>query len=234
MNAPTLSRALLAVDGRRAPRGSTEPYLLHQSVADLFGDRSDRGYLFRVLRERPGGREVLILSDGAPLPPAEVPVRPWGGAVHVESKPFAPRIAAGASLDFELRLNATRQVTEEDGRRSRQDVWNAVFAADRRDPRTPHEVYGAYLRRKLEGAAEVLEARVTERGEVKALRWNPRRSVLFVAANLVGSLRVEDPDRLVQAMTAGIGRSKAFGCGLLCLSRPGSVLRRSAAGTGEP
>lgn len=242
MSAPTLSHAVLSLRGDRAPRGSTREYLLHQLVADLFPEGPERGYLFRQTRERPAGAEVLVLSAQPPRPLDEVPVREWGCAVDVRSKPFAPVLRAGMALDFEVRVNATRCLVRPDGGRRREEIWNVVHAAQRLpgapcDPRSPHEVYRAWMERALASAAEVTEARVTERGETRARRGNPRgghekdRRVLFVAANVVGSLRVTDPERLVALTVSGIGRARAFGCGLLCLSRSGTVLpRRTAAG----
>jgi CRISPR system Cascade subunit CasE len=239
VSALTLSRVLLSLRGDRGPRGSTREYLLHQLVADLFPDRPDRGYLFRETRPRPCGAELLVLSEAPPRPPEEVPVQPWGCAVDVRSKPFTPRLSAGMVLDFEARVNATREVTALDGTKKRVEIWNAVFAGDHNDPRTPHDVYREWLARKLEGAAEVDQARITERGEVRVGRGtgggrHPMdRRILFVAANVIGALRVVNPDLLIQQIAGGIGRAKAFGCGLLCLSRPGTVLRRRDAGVLE-
>jgi CRISPR-associated protein Cas6/Cse3/CasE subtype I-E len=117
------------------------------------------------------------------------------------------------------------------GKKRRTDAWEAVWQADRKTLRTPHEVYGEYLQRKLEGAADVLSAHLTERGEVRARRGDRRDAIRFVAANLIGSLRVRDPARFLEIVTLGIGRSKAFGCGLLCLSSPGTVLVRRYPGS---
>jgi CRISPR-associated protein Cas6/Cse3/CasE subtype I-E len=225
MSDPTLSRALLRL---KPARGWTWEYLTHQLVADLFGDRSDRGYLYRVTRERPGGVEVLVLSADSPLPPDRLPVRDWGAAVDVQSKPFLPDLIAGQSLDFEIRLNATQVVTDEHaGRKQRTDVWEAVWRADKQTSRTPNDVYGEYLRRKLEDAAEVLTLRMTERGEVRARRGDRVDSIRFVAVNVIGTLRITDASRFLKIMSDGIGREKAFGCGLLCLSAPGTVLPRA-------
>ena len=223
MSGLTMSRAVLGI---RAVRGFTPEYVTHQLVADLFPDRPDRGYLYRTTRERPGGVEVLVLSDGSPRAPHEIPIHPYGATVHVESKPFAPRLRPGMELDFEVLLNATTETAGADGRKRRTDVWDAVLAADRNDARSPHDVYGAYLRRKLDGTAEVLDARITARNQVRARRGDRKEAIIFIAANVIGTLRVTDPDRLMEAVGAGIGRAKAFGCGLLCLSRPGLVLRR--------
>lgn len=226
--APTLSRAVLELERGPATRGFSPEYVVHQLVADLFDDRPDRGYLYRVVAEAPGEAVVLVLSD---RPPRDaVPRRAWGGTRHVDSKPFTPALEPGTPLDFEIRLNATRVVTSPDGRKDRTDVWDAVFGVDRHDPRSPHVVYGEYLRRKLDGVAEICEARVVERGQVRPRRGDRSRPIAFVAANLVGTLRVIDPAAFRETVMAGIGRSKAFGCGLLCLSRPGTVLARRYPG----
>jgi CRISPR system Cascade subunit CasE len=224
MSGPTLSRAVLRL---KPARGWTADYLTHQLVADLFGERDVRGYLYRVTRERPGGVEALVLSESAPLTPERLPVRDWGAALDVQSKPFAPALQVGQALDFEIRLNATQVVTDPtSGRKRRTDAWEAVWRADKATERTPHEVYGEYLQRRLEGATEVKSARVTERGEVRARRGDRREAIRFVAVNLIGTLRVLDPARFMEIIAGGIGREKAFGCGLLCLSAPGTVLAR--------
>jgi CRISPR system Cascade subunit CasE len=225
----TLSRARLAIrpGGSEAERRSTSPYLIHQAVADLFGDRDDRGYLYRVTAEPAGGADVLVLSHTPPLSLGELASPAHRRAERVESKFFAPALTGGQPLDFEIRLNATQVVTDPTtGRKRRTDVWEAVWQADQQTPRTPHDVYGEYLQRKLEDVAEVRSARVVERGEVRARRGDRREAIRFVAVNVIGTLTVLDPTRFLEVVAAGIGRSKAFGCGLLCLSAPGTVLAR--------
>lgn len=225
----TLSRATLQIrrGGGEAERRSTGPYLIHQAVADLFGDRATRGYLYRVTAEWPGGVDALILSHVPPLSLAQLTSPEHRRATRVESKSFAPELVPDQPLDYEIRLNATRVVTRPDGKKQRTDVWEAVWQPDRNTPRSPHEVYGEYLARKLDGAAEVLDARVTERGEVQARRGGRGDVARFVATNLIGTLRVTDPEQFLNIIAAGVGRAKAFGCGLLCLSRPGTVLPRA-------
>ena len=215
----TISRASLAL---RPVRGYTADYVIHQLVADLFGDHEDRPYLYRVTRRVPGGAQALVLSDKPPFKLEEIPDRPYGGTLSVESKAFAPQLSPGQLLDYETRINATTSV---DGKR--KDIWDAVFEADRNDARSPHDVYCAYLARRLEGAAEVLAARVTERGPVKALRGDlSEKPIFLIAANVIGTLKVVDPAALILRVSEGLGRAKALGCGLLCLSTPGTVLAR--------
>jgi CRISPR system Cascade subunit CasE len=231
VSAPKLSRALLRV---KPARGWTPEYITHQLVADLFGQREDRGYLYRVIRERPGGVEALVLSAASPLPVERIPVRDWGSTLDLQSKEFTPPLEAGQQVDFEVRVNATQVVTDTAGKKRRTDLWEAVWKADKQTPLTPHEVYGEYLRRKLEAVAEVASSRITERGEMRARGGDRREAIRFVAVNLIGTLRVIEPRGFLELVTAGIGREKAFGCGLLCLSAPGTVLpRRHPEAAGE-
>jgi len=219
----------------RITRGFTAPYIVHQLVADLVPDREGRGYLYRVTNHGQREVEALVLSEEPPVPAP--PERPWGTTVRHRSKPFDPQLGEGTVLDFEIRLNATRTVTYQEithgtKTKKRCDVWDAVLEGDRDDPRSPHDVYRSYLERKLDACAEIREARLTERGQVRARRADRKRPILFVATNLVGTLRVTEPDAFRSTLALGIGRAKAFGCGLLCLSRPGTVLARRRSGGG--
>lgn len=233
-----LSRATLRITrgGGAAERRSTAPYLVHQAVADLFGDRADRGYLYRVTGESPGEREVLILSHTPPIAPEEAGSPEHRRATAVQSKPFAPSLSPGQLLDYEIRVNATRvrRGPELDRRgklrQHRHDVWEIVWNQDRETERTPHEVYGEWLAHQLQGVADVLDTRITERGEVEARRGDRGDVPRFVTTNLIGTLRIQDPASFMEAVAKGIGRAKAFGCGLLCISRPGTVLARRYPG----
>jgi CRISPR system Cascade subunit CasE len=233
-NELTISRVRLQLrrGGGEAERRSTAPYLIHQSVADLFGDRPDRGYLYRVVEEHPGWRELLVLSDAPPLCLEEVRSPDHRRAISIESRAYEPQLSAGQLLDYEIRVNATqvRRGPELDRngkpRQHRHDVWELVWQAERSTPCTPHAVYGGWLATQLEGAAELLDTRVTERGEVQARRGGHAAGARFVATNLIGTLRVTDPERFRCVVARGTGRAKAFGCGLFCISRPGTVLAR--------
>lgn len=223
-----LSRAALRLD---IVRGFNATYVIHQLVADLFGQRDDRGYLYRVLSRAPREAEVLILSDDEP--DAEQPVRDWGCATDIESRPYDFIPDPGQPLDYEVRLNATRVVTGQKGRKCRTDVWDAVLRKDPDTRLTPHRVYQDYLERRLADVARLRSARVVERGFQKAARQG-RRPIQFISTNIIGTLEVSEPERFLDLIAAGIGRAKAFGQGLLCLSRPGTILPRRYGGREMP
>ena len=197
--------------------------MVHQLVADLFPDQDERGYLYRVVKDSADMVQTLILSTVPPVSEGERPVRDWGSAISVDSKHYAPQLVNGQIVDYEIRINATTSV---DGRRT--DVWDAVFAADRNDPSSPEEAYAAYLTGRLGDAARIRATHVTERGFTSMRRGvATERALTFVSANLAGSLEVLDGQRLVDVITRGVGRAKAFGHGLMCLSSPGTVLPRA-------
>ena len=230
-----LSRAVLRITPHDAARGVNATYLLHQAIAELFGQYDKRPYLYRVDARHHDAHVVLILSTRQPTTPA-APSTSGVTLQELAIKPFSIRVARGTKLDFEIRVNASKDVPVEVGKRSRRvDVWEAVWRADRQTDATPHEVYGAYLRRRLQPAANVHDARVTTRGLVRARAdVKGTRGITHVATNVIGTLDVIDTNALTMIVQRGIGRSRAFGCGLLCLSRPGTVLpRRHSISTPE-
>ena len=235
-----LTRASFALDRPPAnERGVTRDYLLHQAVADLFGDREGRGYVWRDLsRSDVAAANVLILSDAPPTESAATRTSPHRRVISVRSKPFQPRVSRGERVDFEIRVNATRVATTRSGddlmmlteepRKVRRDIWDCVFASHPADDVRMQDVYAEWLRRQLHGVVELGEVAVTERRLVRARRSLSSAPIPFVATNLVGDLVVLDPGALVARMAVGIGRARAFGCGLLCLAPLGTRPRSSS------
>lgn len=60
------------------------------------------------------------------------------------------------------------------------------------------------------------------KGEPEAANGGRRRRVSLSHARFDGVLEVVDPDRLRSALVDGVGRAKAYGCGLLTLAPPPS------------
>ena len=208
-------------------RGTTAPYAIHQALADLFGEYHERPFLYRADGDG-SKRGLLILSTtplATPVPPRS---RTLVEVAALATKRYGLGVAPGTVLDYEIRVNATRDMPTKERTRSRRvDAWEAVWQADKRTERTQHEVYGEYLQRKLTDCTRVLTCHVTERVFVRARkRLSGPPAITFVATNLIGALEVLDTPALLKAIGEGIGRSRAFGCGLLCLSRPGTVLPR--------
>ena len=164
----------------------------------------------------------------------------------LESKLFAPVLAAGDRLAFALRANATRD------RRSgpREGVVPGTKRRPRKDRRVDIVMH-AMRERGLEGKIDGPESRAARRMEVAAeaagtwlagqgekrgfsldedrlavedyrvvkLKRRDGKGATFGVLDLQGLLTVRDPKTFIDALFAGFGRAKAYGCGLMLVRR---------------
>ena len=135
--------------------------------------------------------QVLILSDRPPRPPRL-------GAL--ETRPLPEGFLQASAYRFEVVVNPARR----DNRSGRiKPVRGREAIAEwfcERGPRWGFDVHAPSLL-------------VTD---VRADRFGKGGGVATIArATLAGSLRVTDREAFVRAVCQGIGRARAFGCGLL-------------------
>jgi CRISPR system Cascade subunit CasE len=187
---------------------------------------SPRRFLFRR-RDLDGLPRFYVVSQAAPV----APTPHW----QVASKLYAPEVAAGDRLQFELRANPVVTRRDASGRSARHDVvmqektrllrerglarWADWSAADR--PALADLVQrcgSAWLlaraqRLGVEFDESTLRADGYEqhRGKGGALRLS--------TIDFSGCLLVRDPQALRRALFDGLGHGKAFGCGLLLVRR---------------
>lgn len=206
------------------PGGTSQEYLRHQAVMSLFVSDPDARPLFRVMHATPGLEHLLVLGAIQPVQTSSIETGTW--VRRLESKPYVPVLHPGQLLDFNIVVNATGIVTQPDGRKLRKDVWDIVFAGKPAEDVDRNHVYVKWLARQLSGGADVLDACVTDRALLRVRRKPRVPSISFVRTELSGSLRVTDAALLLQTIVGGIGRARAFGCGLLCLMPHGTLTRR--------
>ncbi len=190
-----ITRLLLAESGRDAQ---------HRLIWTLFGDEpcARRDFLFREIGE---GR-YLIVSQRRPHAASEV----W----RVETKPYAPVFLEGTRCHFQLRANPVTAVRRSFGRRGRRrDVMGLAGVSQ---PAARNAAALAWLVARAETIGAGLQAEECEIAEVRTLLVGPGVGRLR-AVDFRGLLTVTDPARLHAAAIAGIGRAKAYGCGLLLL-----------------
>ena len=168
-----------------------------------------------------------LLSDRVPVAPSPH----W----QVQSKLFAPALAVGDRLAFELRANPVVTTRNAAGKAARHDVvmqektrllktrqlarWADWPAADRPPlPALVQRTCALWLQARCERfgihvdtVALSVEGYEQHGGKTGDLR--------FSTVDFSGTLQVTDPAALRHALFAGIGHAKAFGCGLL-LIRP--------------
>ncbi|MGM0782809.1 MAG: type I-E CRISPR-associated protein Cas6/Cse3/CasE [Pseudomonadota bacterium] len=204
-------------------------YAAHQLLWQMFPDhQGQRPFLFRQEMDEPEGGGAprglplfYMLSDREPMPAS--------GLLEVQCKPFSPVLEAGDRLAFRLRANPTvaKSVAGKRGRRA--DVLMAAKysfeAGGERKSQACTEAMNEAAREWLTERAESWGFRLPVEPEVGAYRQhalpkNEGRPIRFSSVDYEGLLEVSDPGRLIETLAQGVGRAKAFGCGLMLIRRP--------------
>ncbi len=195
-------------------RDFRDEYSIHQALWRVFPEDADkdRDFLYRLDMEH-GRPRIYMVSARAPKSNAPV----W----DVQTRSYAPKLKVGQRLGFSLRANP---VVARDGKR--HDV---VMDAKRKlrqsgQPIPPQAVLAQeagqiWLEARQERLGMCLESVLVEGHQVQNFRKKKGRSIRLATCDFQGVLRVQDPDCLRQVLEKGVGRARAFGCGLL-LVRP--------------
>jgi CRISPR system Cascade subunit CasE len=205
--------------------GGLDPYEQHQALWKLFAvtreERTDRAeFLFRA--EMKNDLPVFyMLSKRQPQDRA--------GLWHVESKIYKPDIQVGDRLAFKLRVNPTIARPNAKGENSkRHDVvmdakkrmgWKDIPEDER--PTLAHVAYEAgacWLRDREQRLGCSIDSDLHV-DVYRSWRQRGRKNIELSTLDFEGRLVVNDRDRLMEALTLGIGRAKSFGCGLLLVRR---------------
>lgn len=208
---------------------SGDAYANHQLLWRLFPDAEERPFLFRQEMEQ----EQL----GSELSPRGLPIfymlsslepTPLPGLLECESKPFEPRLSEGDRLIFKLRANPTVAKKREGETRSRRH--DVLMDAKLRARQEGSGSAGDVQRAMEDSALEWLAYRSRDLGfdpisapQISGYRQHQfrrkKREIRFSSVDYEGVMTVIDPERLRTALLDGVGRSRAFGCGLLMVRR---------------
>ena len=198
----------------------------HQFIWGLFDNTPDQKRDFLYRREDQPGRPPFfyLLSQRQPLQDH--------ADLNIQPRSFEPRLKTGDRLRFSLRANAviTRKADDHSKRRIRRDIidakvdeYKARFSDpdDRPPPSVIHqEAAEDWLTHQGQRHGFRIETLWVENHSYHRVRKpgddNTRR---FASLDLHGELTVDDPEAMVEALKTGLGRSKAFGCGLLLVRR---------------
>jgi CRISPR system Cascade subunit CasE len=197
-------------------------YAAHQLLWKLFTHEPDRSFLFREEIANDGVPAFYILSQKKPL--VDTP------SFSVASKPYQPQLKTGDRLAYKLRVNPTVSISVQGGRSKRHDVlMHAKQQAREEGVTNPRDIEAAMHNAARAWLAD--EQRLTrwgfkldslpdvERYTQHKFAGKHGRPVQFSSVDLQGILTVEDPDKFLASVCTGIGKSKAFGCGLLLIRR---------------
>ncbi len=193
-----------------------------------------RDFLFRR-RDSDGLPRFYVVSQRTP--------RTDSDAWHVQCRPYRPHVPDGARLSFELRVNPVVARTDEKGSRRHDVVMDAKkrllaargltnwagWMSDRTtadgqpDPPPPlyelvHSACTDWLAHRAEQHGFALDESTVSVAAYEQ-HGGKRGQLRFSTVDLMGELIVTDAERFAITLARGIGRAKAFGCGLL-LVRP--------------
>jgi CRISPR system Cascade subunit CasE len=194
-----------------------------------------RDFLFRRFEPQGGRQQTLYYCVSER--PATAPHPAW----RVVTREYTPRVAVGDCLLFDLRVNPT-QAHKRNGKSCRDDVvmhakqqllverglsrWADIGQAERP---SAYELADRAVRAWLgEAGTDGFAGRhgfcVTDDLRVDAYRQlridhGGQKPITLSTVDLSGTLTVTDAERFTRALLGGVGRGKAFGCGLLLVRR---------------
>ena len=173
---------------------------MHHRVMGLFGDlgsssaaRSEGAVLFRY---EPWVGEGRVLVQSAADPVVE-------GVRSTALTPVLEQLTKGARVRFLLHANAVRTVN-----RTGEDGKTRTHRAD-----VPEEQREQWL---LDRTVSFFTDVAVQDPEVSSSRLGRKAKLLTVS--FTGTATVTDPQALAETVRAGVGRGKAYGCGLLTVA----------------
>lgn len=183
----------------------TDVYSLHRVVYSLFPDvrtAADKaaGASSGILWADQGGnslaRTILLLSDREPASCLA------GGYGEVRSKPIPLEFIRQPQYQFNVTVNPVRR----DNKTGKQIPVKGG-----------ENIAAWFCQRAEQSWGFTVDAHTLQVGHVQIQQFadKAQRSVTLAQAPLQGRLRVTDPEQFSRSFCQGIGRGKAFGCGLL-------------------
>ena len=198
-----LSRLRLNLTSIEARRDILNRNFMHKTLCRIVNSsRTDGHILWRYEPDTDNSETALLLqSSVAPDPRLILPK--YGGldGPH-DMKPHLDRLADGQQVRYRIIVNPVICVPRSNRRRT-----------------VPRSSIPEWWKRRAQSAGLL--------PDLDALRVftdsepHPRnRRALLYSARLDGIAAVGDAERLRESIRSGIGRSKAYGCGLLTVSKP--------------
>ncbi|MFN8104981.1 MAG: type I-E CRISPR-associated protein Cas6/Cse3/CasE [Acidimicrobiia bacterium] len=237
-----LSRIRLNPRRNQARRFFRDPHALHAAVlAGLVRQPVRERTLWRLDTDDPLRPALLVLTESVPSwehlveqagwPSSDDPYDPQ---VQVRSyEPLLERLDAGQEYAFRLTANPVSSTRNPDRLTPSQ---RKKLSADPRRSRTvahrttSHQLDWLLARQEALGieipaarasatmGESVPDVRIIDRARRTFRRNGSKALVTIQTATYEGRLCVIDPDLLRSALTEGVGRAKAYGCGLLTLA----------------
>ncbi len=197
-----------------------DTYAVHQLLWNLFPSDPDakRDFLFRA-EQKEGWPTYYVLSKRPPLQVSDL--------FSVETKSFAPNITNGQRFAFDLRVNPV-VAKRADGKKNsvHHDVWmdakHKAKLANYSEADTEKLITDSVMKWIVDRSEQngfkidVQQLFIGAYQQHRAIK--KKNPVLrYSTVDYKGVLTVVDSIKFIDTLGTGIGRAKAFGCGLLLI-----------------
>jgi CRISPR system Cascade subunit CasE len=183
---------------------------MHAIVAGCFdGSPEKQRYLWRIDNLK-SSTYLLVVSARTPdftqlLP--QLSTNESDAAATKDYDAFLARLSVSERFRFRLCANPVHSVMQKENPSARGKIFGHVTADQQK----------TWLQqRSQKNGFELLSFDIVSRGERKFKRQEA--TMTLTVATYEGLLIIRDPDLLRKALTQGVGRAKAYGCGLLTLA----------------
>lgn len=226
-----LTRFRLNTARTGARRLLSSPQRLHAAVMSSFAEippPAGKGprVLWRIDRDGNAATYLYIVSPAKPDLTHLVEQAGWPQTGRWETHDygsFLERLAKGDQWAFRLTANPVHSVRCKDG----QPTGVTAHVSPRhqvkwlldRQQSAGFRVLEKPPERRLVTDLDQYEVIVHNRRELAFKRNGQTEPVTVVTATFDGRLEVTDPDALRRTLTHGLGRAKAYGCGLMTLAK---------------
>ncbi|WP_059010275.1 type I-E CRISPR-associated protein Cas6/Cse3/CasE [Streptomyces specialis] len=220
-----------------ARRLLSSPQVLHAAVMASFAEAPSHGghgprVLWRIDRNSKAETLLYVVSPVRPdlthlVEQAGWPATPTAGWKTYDYADFLSKLAAGDTWSFRLTANPVHSIRRKDGEPTKRTAH--VTPRHQKQWLIKHQENAGF--RVLERPAE--RQVLPDGGDAYELIVHDRRDLAFgkteqpsgrlnrvtlATATFDGRLAVTDPDALRRTLTSGLGKAKAYGCGLMTLA----------------
>lgn len=212
-----------------ARRLLSSPQMLHAAVLSSFAEPPQQSadgprVLWRLDRNNSTETHLFIVSPDQPDLTHLVEQAGWpatGRWQAFEYTPFLSQLGKGDQWAFRLTANPVHSVRRADGHPTKVTAHvtprhQMQWLLDRQEKAGFTIVEKPQERRLMEG--DVHELIIHNRRQLAFNKKGNAHPVSLATATFDGKLEVTDPDALRRTLTCGLGRAKAYGCGLMTLA----------------
>lgn len=200
---------------RGAQKLLTNPQALHAATAACLPETQEPGRILWRLERKTHQVDLLMQAPEAPslghiIEQAGWPDSPTGQGRSADLAPLLERLAQGQRWVFRTTLNPVTSI-------SRPGQRGTVTAHT-----TPAHQLAWFLGR-ADGSrgfsCSEMDVQLDGHEQLRFRKGDGTRPVTLHTVTFQGILTVTDTDQLRQLLTGGMGRARAYGCGLITLAR---------------